>query len=359
MALAEYPPTVKIPLQVLRIGDVAIGTMPCEVFCEIGIDFRNKSPLQPAFMVSLNHGYFGYLPTPRHHKLGGYETWLGTNRLEVEASDKMLAALLEMSGEMDVKLKPEVRERCLKVLREGLKSDEFWPAMHAAEALTYTGQTEEVLAALAKRTAADDQQRCGLAREAVRAGDAEKAMMLLAILADEKSIGRVHAAESLFKVNQIGDGKALKAAAAQDENLKLKLMAAAALARAGDAPSLLAIRKHLNHDDVEVRKIAVWILGQIGAPADIPAIRESLAGESDDLARAYGTNALACLGDADAIQQLAANLDSKNPVVRTYSADFAGHTRAMQARGKLIELLDDEALDVRVRAAQSLILLAK
>ena len=221
-------------------------------------------------MVSLNHGYFGYLPTPRHHELGGYETWLGTNRLEVEASDKMLAALLEMSGEMDVKLKPEVRERCLKVLREGLKSDEFWPAMHAAEALTYAGQTEEVLAALAKRTAADDQQRCGLAREAVRAGDAEKAMMLLAILADEKSIGRVHAAESLFKVNQIGDGKALKAAAAQDENLKLKLMAAAALARAGDAPSLLAIRKHLNHDDVEVRKIAVWILGQIGAQPIFP-----------------------------------------------------------------------------------------
>jgi neutral ceramidase len=100
LALAEYPETTTVPLQVLRIGDVSIGSMPCEVFCEIGLDFKAKSPLQPAFMVSLNHGYFGYLPTLRQHKLGGYETWLGTNRLEFEASDKMLAQLLEMATEI-------------------------------------------------------------------------------------------------------------------------------------------------------------------------------------------------------------------------------------------------------------------
>ena len=100
LALAEYPETTKVPLQVLAIGDVAIGTMPCEVFCEIGLDYKAKSPLQPAFMVELAHGSFGYLPTPRHHKLGGYETWLGTNRLEVGASDKLLAELLEMTAEI-------------------------------------------------------------------------------------------------------------------------------------------------------------------------------------------------------------------------------------------------------------------
>lgn len=100
LALAEYPETAAVPVQVLRIGEASIGTMPCEVFCEIGLDFRDKSPLKPAFMVSLNHGYYGYLPTPRHHKLGGYETWLGTSRLEREASDKLLAELLQMAAEM-------------------------------------------------------------------------------------------------------------------------------------------------------------------------------------------------------------------------------------------------------------------
>lgn len=100
MRLAGYPETTTIPLQVLRIGDICIGTMPCEVFCEIGLEFKRACPIQPAFMVELAHGYFGYLPTPRQIQLGGYETWIGTNRLEPEASDKMLKALLEMAAEL-------------------------------------------------------------------------------------------------------------------------------------------------------------------------------------------------------------------------------------------------------------------
>ncbi len=100
LRMAEYPETADVPLQTLRIGKVCVGTMPCEVFCEIGLDFKRRSPLQPAFLVSIAHGYMGYLPTPRQHDLGGYETWLGTNRLEREASEKMLAELLEMAEEM-------------------------------------------------------------------------------------------------------------------------------------------------------------------------------------------------------------------------------------------------------------------
>ena len=100
LALAEYPATTTVPLHVLRIGDITIGSMPCEVFCEIGLDFKEKCPLQPAFLVELAHGNFGYLPTPRQHKLGGYETWLGTNRREISASDMMLAELLEMAAEL-------------------------------------------------------------------------------------------------------------------------------------------------------------------------------------------------------------------------------------------------------------------
>ena len=100
LRLDEYPETMPMPLQVLRIGDTCIGSMPCEVFCEIGLDFKQKCPFENSFMVSLNHGYYGYLPTPRQHELGGYETWIGTNRLEKHASDKMLAELVKMATEM-------------------------------------------------------------------------------------------------------------------------------------------------------------------------------------------------------------------------------------------------------------------
>jgi len=99
--MAKHPVTLKMPLQALRLGDAVIATMPCEIFCEIGLDFKKRSTLQPAWLVSIAHGYYGYLPTPKHHELGGYETWLGTNRLEVQASDKLLANLLEMTAELN------------------------------------------------------------------------------------------------------------------------------------------------------------------------------------------------------------------------------------------------------------------
>ncbi len=100
LRMSRHPEKLKLPLQAFRIGDVALGSMPCEIFCEIGLDFKKRSAVQPAWLVSLNHGYYGYLPSPRHHELGGYETWLGTNRLEVQASDKMLAALVDMVKDM-------------------------------------------------------------------------------------------------------------------------------------------------------------------------------------------------------------------------------------------------------------------
>ena len=100
MRQAEYPATTTVPLQVLKVGDVCIGTMPFEVFCEIGLEFRARSAIKPAFMVELAHGYYGYLPTPGQHRLGGYETWLGTNRVETNASTKLLSELLEMADQL-------------------------------------------------------------------------------------------------------------------------------------------------------------------------------------------------------------------------------------------------------------------
>ena len=95
--LAMASPETKAPVQVLRIGNIGIGSSPCETFAETGLEFKKRSPFKHSFMVELAHGYYGYLPTPRHFELGGYETWPGTNYLEPTASDKILAELLEMS----------------------------------------------------------------------------------------------------------------------------------------------------------------------------------------------------------------------------------------------------------------------
>ena len=98
--LAQVTEPAKVPLQVMRIGDICIGTTPCETYTEVGQAFQRGSPFAQTFMVQLNHGYIGYLPTPRHFELGGYSTWPGTNCLEAQASEKIVDHLLEMAGEL-------------------------------------------------------------------------------------------------------------------------------------------------------------------------------------------------------------------------------------------------------------------
>jgi len=100
--LAKASPETKFPVQILRIGDICIGTSPSETFAETGVEFRKRSPFPKSFMVELANGYYGYMPTPRHYELGGYETWPGTNNTEAQASVKLMDALLEMAAEVKV-----------------------------------------------------------------------------------------------------------------------------------------------------------------------------------------------------------------------------------------------------------------
>jgi hypothetical protein len=96
LQLREAPDEVSVPLQAFRIGDLGIAAIPFEVFTESGLAIKRGSPLKPTFTIELANGSYGYLPTPRHHALGGYETWLGTNKVEIEASEKIVKTILEL-----------------------------------------------------------------------------------------------------------------------------------------------------------------------------------------------------------------------------------------------------------------------
>ena len=98
--LAKLPETVTVPVQALQIGDLAVCALPFETFAEIGLDLKKRSPFPRTMVVSIANGTNGYLPTPEQHKLGGYETWLGTNRVQQDASVILTNNLLEMLGEL-------------------------------------------------------------------------------------------------------------------------------------------------------------------------------------------------------------------------------------------------------------------
>lgn len=92
--------TVSVKLQTLRIGDLAVCSIPFETFAEIGLELKRRSPFPQTMVISLANGRHGYLPTPEQHRLGGYETWIGTNNVQEDASVKLTDNLLEMLAEL-------------------------------------------------------------------------------------------------------------------------------------------------------------------------------------------------------------------------------------------------------------------
>ena len=99
-AKPEHPRTEPVLIQAFRIGDQAIVSMPFEVLVEIGLEIKKKSPFKRTFLISMANGGYGYLPPPNQHKLGGYETWLGTSRFQAQSSEILIRNLLEMLKEL-------------------------------------------------------------------------------------------------------------------------------------------------------------------------------------------------------------------------------------------------------------------
>ncbi|MFZ2277099.1 MAG: neutral/alkaline non-lysosomal ceramidase N-terminal domain-containing protein [Prosthecobacter sp.] len=92
--------TIMVQLQAIRIGDLVVCGIPFETFVEIGLDLKKRSPFPQTMVVGLANGRHGYLPTLEQHKLGGYETWLGTNQVQEDTSVILTDNLLEMLAEL-------------------------------------------------------------------------------------------------------------------------------------------------------------------------------------------------------------------------------------------------------------------
>lgn len=261
---------------------------------------------------------------------------------------------------------PQLISECMSILRGGLAAEEFWPAMHAAEALTYADAGSEVIAALEDRlpNEQDDQRRCGLVRELYRAGDRSHLQILFDILGNPSSKGRTHAAESLYKIGQTADKVLLREAMNQSEVIPLQIMAAAALVKAKDSAALDLVRRQLRSSEPTARNLSAWVIGRHGNKDDAMVVRsllqqESSAASKDEMSVTFLAVSLASLGDSEGRAALIVQLSSPNPTARAMAAEFAGLSRTTEALEKLKELLKDSVLDVRIRSAQSIIALSK
>jgi hypothetical protein len=71
--------TQKSWLQAIQIGDIAFVGIPGELFAELGMEIKRRSPFRYTYVVGIANDYIGYLPDKEAYKIGGYQTWAGPN----------------------------------------------------------------------------------------------------------------------------------------------------------------------------------------------------------------------------------------------------------------------------------------
>ena len=77
VALYEHPlPHELVYIQGVKLGDIFFAGMPGEMFAELGLDLKAKSPFDKTVCVELANGCFGYIATKKAFSEGGYEVSL-------------------------------------------------------------------------------------------------------------------------------------------------------------------------------------------------------------------------------------------------------------------------------------------
>jgi neutral ceramidase len=97
------------PIAAIRIGDAAIVTGPGEIFTEIGLAVKERSPADVTFYAAYSNGCVSYMPTAAEYPLGGYEPTYGnkTYGLPAQVAPETERILVETGARLVRSLFPE------------------------------------------------------------------------------------------------------------------------------------------------------------------------------------------------------------------------------------------------------------
>jgi hypothetical protein len=88
-------------VQVFTIDDTAFVSVPGEMFVQLGLEIKEKSPFERTFVVELANDYIGYIPTRVAFQEGGYETLNArSSKVAPEAGELIVENVLSMLGTM-------------------------------------------------------------------------------------------------------------------------------------------------------------------------------------------------------------------------------------------------------------------
>ena len=87
----------EVVVQALRIGDMAITSVPTETYALTGLKVKAASPLTKTMVIELANGGDGYIPPPEQHPFGGYNTWPARSAgLEINAEPKIAETAISL-----------------------------------------------------------------------------------------------------------------------------------------------------------------------------------------------------------------------------------------------------------------------
>lgn len=98
---SPHPEEARVPVQCVRIGDMAITGLPGEIFTSVGLEIKRYSPSDATMVVELANDAAGYFPPVEQACRGGYGEWpFGSRRFCPEAATIMANAAIEMLHDM-------------------------------------------------------------------------------------------------------------------------------------------------------------------------------------------------------------------------------------------------------------------
>jgi hypothetical protein len=106
-------PVAPVEVQAIEVGPAAFIGNPAELFVQLGLEIKAKSPFKFTFPVGLANDYVAYVPTEEAFGPhgGGYETRLTSySNLEITVGTKIVAAGVELAGQMKPGVVPEPRK---------------------------------------------------------------------------------------------------------------------------------------------------------------------------------------------------------------------------------------------------------
>jgi hypothetical protein len=91
---------VVMPVSLIRLNDLMFITFPGELFAEIGMELKKRSPCVNTFIIGYCNGSIGYLPTQTAYAEGGYE--VNVTRCAPEAEGIFVDGVSEMMRKIEV-----------------------------------------------------------------------------------------------------------------------------------------------------------------------------------------------------------------------------------------------------------------